>query len=50
MPSLHIPPIDPYYVERHATNYRRGDAFLASGVVRDVRIYGASKAQIQDVK
>lgn len=50
MPSLRIPAIDPYYVERHTTNYRRGDSFLASGVARDVRVYGASKAQILDVK
>lgn len=50
MLNLRIAPIDPYYVERHAASYRRGDAFLASGVVRDVRIFGASKAQIQDVK
>jgi len=48
--SLRIPPIDPYVVESQSMTVRRGDSFSASGTIRKVNIYGASKAKILDVK
>lgn len=50
MPSLSIPPIDPFVLESHTASFKRGDAFSVSGTARKVHIYGASKAQILDVK
>lgn len=50
MESLRIPPIDPYVVESQSMTVRRGDTFSASGTVRKVNIYGASKAKILEVK
>lgn len=48
--SLRIPPIDPYFLESQSMTVRRGDGFSASGTIRNVKIYGASKAKILDVK
>lgn len=50
MEKLHIPPIDPYYIESHSMNIRRGESFNAAGTVNKVRVYGASTAKILDVK
>lgn len=50
MEALRIPPIDPYLVESHSMTYRRGDAFQASGTASKVRISGASRAKILEVK
>lgn len=48
--GLKIPPIDPYVVDSQTMTVRRGDTFTATGTVRKVNIYGASKAKILDVK
>lgn len=50
MEGLRIPPIDPYVVDSQTMTVRRGESFTATGTVRKVHIYGASKAKILDVK
>jgi len=50
MSSLHIPPIDPYFIEETEIDFKQAPVIFGSGVGKNIRIYGASQATIHSLK
>lgn len=50
MKMFGIPAIDPYVIDSHTVTYKRGGNFSVTATMFDVKVHGASKAKIMDVK